>query len=250
MLNVTAIVWLLHIDQETSHWNLIDSQLGVLSVHRQRDQSVGLGHLAATFTWNHEARSILCHPDWSLHILDMSQVLLELQAVEERAHSVGDTFRLIMKRVQHEQHLDEAHDAHTLRTPSRVQLLTEVKTTAVLMTDVRSKEIGIFVEFRSEIFQEVRFSCLEVVGLDGVKSLGEATERNHVINIARHNWRAVEVVQRRSDPRVRANDVLVALDEVFNWLNRHGLAVLDFDLEVGSLIHQLLVGTDRDLAAT
>lgn len=89
-----------------------------------------------------------------------------------------------MKRIQHEEHLDEAHDTHSLCSSRSVQLLTEVEAAAILMAKVGTEEVGICIKFRSEIFQEVRFCSLKVVGLDSVDCLGVATERNHVVDLA------------------------------------------------------------------
>ena len=40
-----------------------------------------------------------------------------------------------MQHVDHEEHLDEAHDTHTLATSCSVKLLTEVETAALRMAE-------------------------------------------------------------------------------------------------------------------
>ena len=118
------------------------------------------------------------------------------------------------------------------------------------MAQVRSKEVRICVELGTKILQEVRLCRIEVVRLDSVDSLRVATERYHIVYLARYDRGILEVIERGRHPRVRLNHILIGLDEVFNRLYWHGPALHQFNLKVGSLIHELFVGADADLAPT
>ena len=81
-----------------------------------------------------------------------------------------------MQSVEHVQHFDEAHDTHTLGTPCRVELLAEVQSATVGMTQEWRQKVCVFVEFSAKVTQKVRLCCLEVVGLNGVQGLWEGSK--------------------------------------------------------------------------
>ncbi len=56
----------MHIKKETHHRDLIDSEFGVLGVHRKGYECIGLRHLTATLTWDLETGSVVSHKDRSL----------------------------------------------------------------------------------------------------------------------------------------------------------------------------------------
>ena len=111
------------------------------------------------------------------------------------------------------------------------------------MADIRLKNARVQAEIRSEIEQKVRFCGLEVVRLDGVDVLWEASEGDHVVNFRGHDVGVLEVVEGCGCPTVLANHafVLIFADPVFNSLDRHALAWHYLDLEVGALVLELLV---------
>eukprot|EP00353_Schmidingerella_taraikaensis_P016532 CAMPEP_0185606782 /NCGR_PEP_ID=MMETSP0436-20130131/5025_1 /TAXON_ID=626734 ORGANISM="Favella taraikaensis, Strain Fe Narragansett Bay" /NCGR_SAMPLE_ID=MMETSP0436 /ASSEMBLY_ACC=CAM_ASM_000390 /LENGTH=161 /DNA_ID=CAMNT_0028238469 /DNA_START=832 /DNA_END=1317 /DNA_ORIENTATION=- len=155
-----------------------------------------------------------------------------------------------MERVEHVEHLDKAHDTHALRAPRRVQLLAEVQAAPIRVAQVGAHEVGVWVELSTKVLQEVRLRRLEIVRLDRVQRLRETPERNHVVDLGREDGRIVKVVERRGDPAVRPDDVLVLNYEVFDRFHGHRLALLDLNLEVGALVHEFFVGAHADLAAT
>ena len=233
-----AVVGLVHVKQETSHWDLIDAQFGVLRVHGERDQTVGLGHLAAALTRDLETWSVVCHEYRSLHVLSCRHVSLELELEERGTEAIRDLVRLVMQCIDHEKHLNEAHDAHTLTTSRRVELLSEIKAATIWVPDKRLQEASVLAEVRAEIEQEVGLRRLEVVRLDGVDRLREGAERHHVIDCCGHDVGSFEVIERCGGPTVGANDslVLVLSNPIFNSLNRHSLARRHLNLEVGALV--------------
>jgi len=175
-LDMGLVAGLMHVNEQTDHWNLIQPELGILSVHGQGDEGVCLGHLAPSLAWNQETWSVVCHPDGSLNELSHGQVCLQLQFEQSRTHSILDPVRLVMQSVQHVQHFDEAHDTHALRTPSCVEFLSEVQSTTIGMTQVWSQKVCVFIELSSKVAQKVRLCCLEVVGLNCVQGLREGSK--------------------------------------------------------------------------
>ena len=89
---------------------------------------------------------------------------------------------LIMKHINHEKHLHEAHNAHALGASRRIELLSKVKSGSVSMTDISLQSISILFEIRAEIFKEVSLSCLEVVRLDCMNCLRIDSEGYEVVN--------------------------------------------------------------------
>ena len=143
---MVAVVRLVHVKQETSHWDLVEAQAGVLRVHGERDQTVGLGHLAAALTWDLETWSVVRHEYGSLHVLSCRHVGLELELEERGAEAILDLVRLVMQCIDHEKHFNEAHDAHALTTSRRVELLAEVEPTTVWVTDERLQYASVLTE--------------------------------------------------------------------------------------------------------
>ena len=66
---MVAVVGLVHVEQEASHGDLVDSQVRVFCVHGQGDESVSLGHLSASLSRDLEAWSVVSGEDGSLDIL-------------------------------------------------------------------------------------------------------------------------------------------------------------------------------------
>ena len=132
-----AVVRLVHVKQETSHWDLIEAQAGILRVHGERDQTVGLGHLASALTWDLETWSVVRHEYGALHVLSCRQVGLELELKERGTEAILDLIWLVMECIDHEKHFNEAHDAHTLATSSCVELLSEIKAATIWVPNKR-----------------------------------------------------------------------------------------------------------------
>ena len=87
-----------------------------------------------------------------------------------------------MKHVNHEEHLHEAHHTHALRTSGSIELLSKVKSGSIAMTDISLQSIGILLEIRAEIFQEVCLGRLKVVRLDSIDCLRIDSEGDQVVN--------------------------------------------------------------------
>ena len=73
-----------------------------------------------------------------------------------------------MQCIDHEEHFNEAHDAHALTTSRSVELFAEIEPATVWVTDEGLQYASVLTEIRAKIEQEIRLGRLEVVWLDGI----------------------------------------------------------------------------------
>ena len=109
------------------------------------------------------------------------------------------------------------------------------------MTNVRAQNVGVRVELRAEVKHEIVFSSLKIVGLDGINALWEGAETDQIVDVRGQDRASLEVIEWSSYPRVRLNDVQMVPDHVLYGFDGQALALLNLNLEVGALIHELFI---------
>lgn len=157
-----------------------------------------------------------------------------------------------MQCIDHKEHLNEAHDTHALAATSCVQLLAKIEPAAIRMSDKGLQHARVHAEIGAEVEQKVWFGGLEVIRLNRIYVLRVAPEGDHVVDFRGHDVSVFEVIERGGCPTMRSYNsfVLILANKVLDSLNRHALSRQDLDLEIWSLVLELLIGAYRDLHPT